>query len=274
MCNYILDMDIVQNQNKNNHIVDKLLIYTERSKGEIMGKIVAIGGGELGLGETNRIDSFIVDLIEKENPNLLFIPTASNDNVYYINSVKDYFLKYGCVVDSLNLVATSMTNEEIEEKIVLSDIIYVGGGDTNYMLDIWREHKLEKLLVEAFDRGVVLSGLSAGAICWFDFGHYDDDLSTNSGYWDKQKPKGLGLIKGALCPHFNYETHGKFNEVIKINRTDGIALEDKTALVLLDDELSIIKSDENMKAFKFNYDENNQTVEEMHENHCITEKLK
>ncbi len=239
-----------------------------------MGKIVAIGGGELGLGETDIIDRFIVDLVEKENPNLLFIPTASNDNVYYINSVKDYFLKYGCVVDSLNLVATSMTNDEIKEKILLSDIIYVGGGDTNYMLDIWREHKLEKLLVEAFDRGVVLSGLSAGAICWFDFGHYDDDPSTNFGYWDKQKAKGLGLINGALCPHFNYENHRKFNEVIKINKTNGIALEDKTALVLLDDELSIIKSDKNMKAFKFNYDEKNQTIEEMPETHFTTHKSK
>ena len=57
--------------------------------------------------------------------------------------------------------------EKIEEQIFNTDIIYVGGGNTRFMLEKWRELGVDKLLIEAYNKGIVCSGLSAGSYCWF-----------------------------------------------------------------------------------------------------------
>ena len=116
-----------------------------------MGKIVAIGGGELRMGETYILDKYIVELSHTDNPNLLFIPTASKDAEGYIESINEYFGKLGCNVESLCLVTKDYTDEEIKNKILNADIIYVGGGDTVRMIDKWKEHKVDIYLKEAYE---------------------------------------------------------------------------------------------------------------------------
>ena len=87
-----------------------------------MGKIVAIGGGELRQGETEIIDKFIVELSNKKNPKLLFIPTASYDAEGYIELVKERFGDFGCIVDTLCLVTNTYDDNEIYNKILSADI--------------------------------------------------------------------------------------------------------------------------------------------------------
>lgn len=160
-----------------------------------MGKktIVAVGGGEIGRVktlsdgttcqteiETTLIDKFIVEATGKANPKMLFIGTASQDKPSYFEVVKRHFKeRLGCAsVEPLNLVETEISFEEIKNKIFSNDIIYVGGGDTTTMLKIWKTHGVDKLLYEAYQKGIVLAGISAGAVCWFE--HYDnmDDIDT------------------------------------------------------------------------------------------------
>ena len=133
-------------------------------------KIVAIGGGEIGRPgtkiETLEIDEEILRLSGKKNPKLLFIPTASGDSAGYIDVVETYFgIKLGCTVDTLLLWGTDLSEREIEKKIESADIIYVGGGNTLSMIRLWKKLGVDTLLQNAAERGVVLSGVSAGAVC-------------------------------------------------------------------------------------------------------------
>jgi dipeptidase E len=141
----------------------------------LIQKIIAVGGGEIGRPkegggfypiETIFIDKEIIKLSEKQKPKLLFLPTASGDSSGYASVVEQYFgKKLGCEVSSLLLKKEKYSKQEIEQKILSSDIIYVGGGNTLKMMRIWRKLCIDEILQKAKDKGIVLSGLSAGAIC-------------------------------------------------------------------------------------------------------------
>jgi dipeptidase E len=137
-----------------------------------MLKIVAIGGGEIGRPgtqiETESIDREIIALSAKKHPKLLFLPTASSDSEGYIDVVHQYFGKrLGCEVSSLKL-SEGINIGEIEKQVMVSDIIYVGGGNTYLMLKIWKRTGLDKVLKRAMEKGKIMCGVSAGAVCWFE----------------------------------------------------------------------------------------------------------
>ena len=162
----------------------KQKIYKNYNFKKIMGKIVAIGGGEIGRPgtkiETLEIDTEIIKLTNKKNPKLLFIPTASNDSTGYYDVVKNYFgKKLGCDVSVLYLINETHTKKNIENKILSSDIIYVGGGNTLKMMTLWRKYEVDKILKKAYDNGIVMTGISAGSICWFNFGNSDSRKFTS-----------------------------------------------------------------------------------------------
>jgi dipeptidase E len=95
-----------------------------------MGKIVAIGGGEIKDKETEKIDRLILELTGKSKPNILFLPTASSDAEGYWITFKEYFSSLGAIPSVLKLVENSPSHNEIERIILSSDAIYVGGGNT------------------------------------------------------------------------------------------------------------------------------------------------
>ena len=204
-----------------------------------MKAIVAIGGGDFKLGETIKIDKYIVSLANKKNPKLLFIPTASNDSIEYCDQIKDYFGHFGCTVDSL-LLFSEANRKIIKEKILNADISYVGGGDTTVLINKWREMHVDTYLVQAYERGTIMSGLSAGAICWFNEGFVEPDPRLNSGIWCFEDAHCLGLINGYCCPHYNQGPHELFDRFIAKNNQIGYGIEDATAIISIDDELSVM----------------------------------
>ncbi|MFQ5621295.1 MAG: Type 1 glutamine amidotransferase-like domain-containing protein, partial [Candidatus Nanoarchaeia archaeon] len=110
-----------------------------------MGKIVAIGGGEIKNFETLSIDRAITKLTGKKKPKALFIPTASGDaEGYWQTFQKVYGKRLGCRTDKLFLLREKPTNKEITKKIKWADLIYVGGGNTLRMLKIWRRKGVDK----------------------------------------------------------------------------------------------------------------------------------
>ena len=147
------------------------------------------------------------------------------------------------------MISNTYEDKEIYDKIISSDIIYVGGGDTARMMEKWREYKLDVYLVEAYNKGIVLSGLSAGSICWFMFGHSDSDSFLNKGQWGYTRVEGLGLIPAAHCPHYNEEGRESFGKMLERENISGIALEDNTAFIEIDGEYQILKSDKSRKAY-------------------------
>jgi len=205
-----------------------------------MPKIVAIGGGEIGRTgypiETTSIDQEIIKLSGKRNPKLLFIPTATNDSTEYIAAVKRQFGdRLGCSIDNLLLILENNTHSECKEKILSADIIYVGGGDTEFMLEIWKQKGVDELLKEAYRQDIVLSGLSAGAICWF--------LGTHD-----EKKASLGLIDAYFCPHYD-ERNSKFKgsqqqfiDFLRDKENFGLGVGDCTAIEIVDDRYRILSS--------------------------------
>lgn len=222
-----------------------------------MGKIVAIGGGEIGRPgfpvETTSIDKEIIRLTGKKKPRLLFIPTASNDSEGYIEVVRKHFgRRLKCAVDVLNVAKNNLSRKEIRDKVLSSDIIYVGGGNTLSMMKKWRLLGVDKILVEAYKKGIVLSGLSAGAICWFKYGNSDSRRYT-SGSSQLIRVKGMGLINALHCPHYDKEKNRKKGLKEMMEKTPGIiaiALDECAAFQVVDDKCRIIRSKKDAKAYK------------------------
>ena len=136
-----------------------------------MRQIIAIGGG--GFGRTvnkNHIEQYIFDQSSKSNPNILFIPTASAEPPDYINNFYKVFDKLSCNPNHLSLFKRT---PDLKTLFSSQDIFFIGGGNTKSMLAVWREWGIDKLLREAYINGKIMSGVSAGAICWFEKGITD-----------------------------------------------------------------------------------------------------
>ncbi len=228
-----------------------------------MKRIIAIGGGEVRHNETFTIDKEIVSSIQKQRPKVLFIPTASNEPKGYIERIEElYGKRLGCEVNTLYLIEGNTTKELAHKMILDSDLIYVGGGNTKNMLRIWEKYSVNDALREAYERGVVLSGLSAGSICWFESGHSDSDTYENGVESPFIRLKALGLIQGIHCPHYNEEGRSEdFKNMIFSSGEIGIAIENKCAIEFVDDKYRIIKSDEGAKAYKV-YKFDDKVIEE------------
>jgi dipeptidase E len=218
--------------------------------------IVAIGGGEIRQLKTLAIDKEIVSLAGKKYPRLLFIPTASSDSENYVQAIeKVYGNKLGCKVDNLLLLREKPSKKEIEEKILSADIIYVGGGNTLKMMKLWRRLGVDKLLKSAYSNGTVLCGISAGAICWFEYGNSDSMSFYNPDNWDYIRVKGIGLLKGLMCPHFDGKTRGikrkkSFSQMIEKIGGLGLAIDNHGAIIFRNDTFRVINSKKDSKAYK------------------------
>jgi len=200
--------------------------------------IVAIGGGGFGrnLGEL-KIEKYITSLVKKERPNICFIPTASGDNDTYKLNFYRAFSKLNCIASHIDFFSRT---ENLENKIFSQDIIYVGGGNTKTMLAVWKEWNLHNILKSAYERGIVMSGVSAGAICWFDKG-ITDSFAEKLEIIDC-----LGIVKGIACPHYDEEKERKpfVKEIIENQRINScICIDGNCALH--------IKNDINYKSINF-----------------------
>lgn len=219
-------------------------------------KIVAIGGGEIGRPghpiETEKIDREIIKLAGKKRPKVLFLPTASGDSREYVRVVENYFGKrLGCAVDTLCLIKENPGAAEIEKKILSADIIYVGGGNTLKMMKAWRKKGIDRILKKAVRKGIVMAGVSAGSVCWFE-GGCSDSRRMNNPKADYIKVKGLGLVHALHCPHY-HEEKDRMPQLKKMMRkTHGVALalDNCTALEVVDDEYRILVSRKNAHAYK------------------------
>jgi len=225
-----------------------------------MGKIIAIGGGLIGkpqkskisyYSETTRIAKEIIKQSKKKNPKLLFMPTASNDSREYAEKIKKRFSKLGCKVSILYTIEKKISKSELEKKILKSDIIYVGGGNTLKMMNIWKKKGIDKILKKAYKQNIVLSGISAGSICWFKYGNSDSRKHT-SGSKQLIKVSGLGLINALHCPHYDAEKnrHTSLKKMMKrTSNTVSIALDNYCAIEIIDDSYKIIKSKPTAKGY-------------------------
>ena len=209
---------------------------------EITKRIIAIGGGEIRSKETLEIDRYIANLARErageKRPYGLFIGTASHDSMPYFNSFrKTYTSVFDIKADVALTVYGEMDLEKIKGKFEKADFIYVGGGDTLYMLKRWQEFGLLDLIRDAYERGVIICGLSAGAICWFEDIYTDSELVEREGLYSMQK--GLGWLSGTISPHYN-ERVEDFDEIMSKMPAGSTAygIENLAALEFVNGELT------------------------------------
>lgn len=200
-----------------------------------MKRILAIGGGELKNRETLEIDTYIASEAKRAAGERracgLFIPTASHDCMPYYNTFhKVYTGLFDIRTDVALTVGREFDRDKMRGKFERADFIYVGGGDTVFMLKSWRESGLLKYLQEAYERGVLLAGLSAGAICWFEEMYSDSVIEGQYAMFP-----GLGWIKGKISPHYN-ERMLDFDEIVLYNRFRAWGIENNAALEFADGE--------------------------------------
>lgn len=163
--------------------------------------IFAMGGGGLTTEPENpALDEFILSLATGPAiPKVLLLPTASGDAGSQETRFRATFADRPCETDVLSLFRLGeRASIDLRETVLRQDIVYVGGGSLRNLLAIWRVHGMDDILREAWAAGVVLAGLSAGAMCWFAGG-----VTTSSG--EPQIAKGLGLLPGSLSVHADGE---------------------------------------------------------------------
>jgi peptidase E len=164
--------------------------------------IVAMGGGGFSMEPENPLlDDHVLALARqnrgRDRPRVCFVPTASGDSPSYIAS---FYIAFARRTEASHLPLFMRTGEDITTFLLEQDVIYVGGGNTENMLAIWRIHGVADALRAAWESGIVLTGLSAGSLCWFETGTTDSfgpALARLSG--------GLGLLSGSHAPHYDGE---------------------------------------------------------------------
>jgi peptidase E len=190
-------------------------------------KIIAIGGVGVSPESDEKLDLYILSHSKKTKNSIGFLGTASKDDEEKINKFYKRFENTNSELSHFNL--TSGVND-FSQWLLSKDIVYVGGGNTFFMLEIWKKNDLEKVFKLAYEKGIILSGVSAGAVCWFDWILSD---SMGQGF---EPLKGIGIIKGGCTPHSsNVERLNKFEFNIKNNKLpEGIAIDDGVAVVFID----------------------------------------
>ena len=135
-----------------------------------MKTLIAIGGGSFQKQETRAIDMYAIARCGKSKPRVLFLPLASRDDQGYAKRFKQYYRSLGCEVEALRLLHTKLHIEEIYDTCRRQDMIYLGAGDTTFLMEQLQSRKLDLMLHELADLGIVICGLSAGANVLFEYG--------------------------------------------------------------------------------------------------------
>ncbi|CAN5809995.1 Type 1 glutamine amidotransferase-like domain-containing protein [soil metagenome] len=192
--------------------------------------IAVVGGGVVGPA-MDRLNGFLLELTGKERPRICAIPTATGDTAA---NLVVYYQRYARRADATHLDLFDRSVVDIAGLLLAQDIIWVGGGNTANMLAVWRVHGVDTILREAWQRGIVLAGGSAGGLCWFECG-VTDSFGPLAPLND-----GLGLLPGSHCPHYDSEPERRptYERLIKGGFPAGYAADDGAVLLFRDRQLA------------------------------------
>jgi dipeptidase E len=206
-------------------------------------RIVACGGQQLYFPALTR---YVLGVTGRPRPRILFVPTASGDDAAYLLSF--YQALAGVVCEPSHLLLFKRTVDDIDGFIKAQDVVMVGGGNTANMLAIWRLHGVENALRGAYANGTILTGWSAGCICWFEAGITDSFTPELGPLRD-----GLKLLKGSACPHYDSEERRRpvYAREVAAGLPPGVALDDAVQASYEDERLvEIVSARPHGRAFR------------------------
>lgn len=201
-------------------------------------RLICIGGGEIRYKDTLPIDAVIASYAKEHagvnRATAVFVGTASHDSLPYFNSFrKTYTSEFDIKADLALLTKKDIPMDKIQGKLLNADLVYVGGGDTIFMLDVWAKSGFTDMILDAYNRGVPIAGLSAGAICWFKKMYTDSAREEGAAY---SVCDGLGILNGLMSPHFDERT--EFDDIAKAYDGTAYAVDNKCAVVFENGEPS------------------------------------
>ncbi len=223
-------------------------------------QILAMGGGGFSMEPDNlKLDRYLLSLVDKETPKVCFIGTASGDAKEYIDRFYKSFSELNCETSHLALYRPP--EGDLRDFVMEKDIFYVGGGNTRNLLVLWKEWGLDVLLREAYEKGAVLAGISAGSICWFEQGLTDSVTG-------KLLPlECLGFLSDSNCPHYDGEEERRpayQSSIENGSMKNGVACDDGVAAHYINGNLDkFVSSRKNAKAYKVALD-GGRVVEELY----------
>lgn len=202
-----------------------------------MKQIITMGGGGFSDDVTPALDQYILQQTGIDRPRVCFLPQASGESLEYTVKFYNAFNRLNCRASHLSLF--SPPTADLEGFLMEQDVIYVGGGNTKSMLALWREWGVDRILHKALDEGRVLAGISAGCICWFEFGLTDSIPGPLTGL------PCLGFLKGSASPHYDGEAARRPTYQARIGNgeiPDGVAFDDGAAGHYINGELHAVVS--------------------------------
>lgn len=188
--------------------------------------IVPFGGLRPQPGRTHPLVRYLLDLTGKDRVKIAVIPTATGDAATTVNAGFERFPPERAEVRVLRLF--DRTVRDIEAFLCAQDIVWVGGGNTVSMLAVWRAHGVDRALRAAWESGVIMTGGSAGSLCWFEGGTTDSfDLTQLYALQD-----GLGFLPGTHCPHYDGEEQRRplYQRLVREGFPAGYAADDDAAM--------------------------------------------
>jgi peptidase E len=202
-------------------------------------QVVAFGGGGFSMESGNALlDDYVLAATGVERPKVCFLPTASGDADHYIVRFYRHFPASRCEPSHVSLFRRDCGAPDPATHLLEQDLIYVGGGCVRSMLGAWRAHGLDDVLRRAWARGVVMCGLSAGSLCWFEQGltafHGEQGLPV----------AGLGLLLGSNAVHYDKEARRRpdFQAAIAAGMPPGWGADDGAALHFVGPRLARVVS--------------------------------
>ena len=207
----------------------------------MLQQIVAFGGGGFSTDKGNRLlDDYVLGLARRRRPRVCFLPTASGDADHYVVRFYRAFGADRCEASHIALFRRERGchDRTFAEHLLAQDVIYVGGGSVLGLLGAWRAHGLDEVLAEAWRRGVILCGPSAGSLCWFG-----DAVTAFHG--PPEVVSGLGLLSHSNCVHYDAEPERRDVYRAMVDgglAAPGYAADDGVALRFVGDKLTEVVS--------------------------------
>lgn len=196
-------------------------------------RILALGGGGFtSSAEDWPLDELTVELADTAAPAVCLLPTAGGDPEEQIARFYDAFGPLDCELTHVSLFRLGTQAVDLRRHLLSRDVIYVGGGSLLNLLALWRVHGVDSILSEAYQRGVVLCGVSAGAMCWFDAG-------VTRTHGAPGPVTGLGLLPGTLSVHDSTDPQrrAEYRDQVAAGMAAGYAAEDGVGLLFEDEAL-------------------------------------
>ena len=215
-----------------------------------MVRFVLIGGKGKD-SNLNHIENEIIKMTNKKNPLVLYCPYATKDIEKSINKFHNLMKNLECEI--INLTFDNIN--DFDSLLNKADILYVGGGVSDDLVNIFKKYNLDKVLYKYLDSNKIYAGSSAGAMLYTKVAMGDKDMfSDNFHNYNYKMVDCLGILNISICPHYQNEDLIFYNDVIKEYSLDSFGIEEDTAVIIDDNKYGCLKDDKKRSVYYFSRD--------------------